>query len=392
MKKILSLALLAAMILAVLAGCAAPTAAPAAEPEKTEEAAPAPEAETETASEPEAEEAWEPVTLKVGFLGKGIKPVGVIVAMAKGFYEEEGIIIDKQVVSSMNDAYLAVSKGDLDVYLFSSTAAATFISQGTTTLRVFGGTAGEGSEIMCDVNSDLKLDTLEDFVGKTVACMMPETGQMVLKNALLQAGYTIGGPDDKADVTFIYFSDTNAAIEGCKKGEYDCCITNSVMGYYADDMGVRVEAAVKDFVPTYPCCRQTCYEGTYVNNFDALVRFEIAAIRGFEFYKNTDNMEEVLDILQEFTDGQDREYLKAQVYGTENYTPVMRLTLDPDKKACVAFYEAMANIGEIEDSVEVDWNDYVVTDVYGTALQTLMDRDPGNALYNEMNEYFLANN
>jgi len=389
-KKILSLVLLAAMILAVLAGCSAPTAAPAAEPEKTEEAAPAPEAET--AAEPETEEPWEPVTLKVGFLGKSIKPVGVIVAMAKGFYEEEGIIIDKQVVSSMNDAYLAVSKGDLDVYLFSSTAAATFISQGTTTLRVFGGTAGEGSEIMCDVNSDLKLDTLEDFVGKTVACMMPETGQMVLKNALLQAGYTIGGPDDKADVTFIYFSDTNAAIEGCKKGEFDCCITNSVMGYYADDFGVRVEAAVKDFVPTYPCCRQTCYEGTYVNNFDALVRFEIATIRGFEFYKNTDNMEEVLDILQEFTDGQDREYLKAQVYGTENYTPVMRLTLDPDKKACVAFYEAMANIGEIEDSVEVDWNDYVVTDVYGTALQTLMDRDPGNALYNEMNEYFLANN
>ena len=42
-------------------------------------------------------------TLKVGFMGKGIKPVGVIVAMAKGFYEEEGILIDKQVVSSMND-------------------------------------------------------------------------------------------------------------------------------------------------------------------------------------------------------------------------------------------------------------------------------------------------
>ena len=103
-------------------------------------------------------------------------------------------------------------------------------------------------------------------------------------------------------------------------------------------------------------------------------------------------MEEVLDILQEFTDGQDREYLKAQVYGTENYTPVMRLTLDPDKKACVAFYQAMANIGEIEDRVDVDWNDYVVTDVYGTALETLLEREPDNALYNEMHEYFLANN
>ncbi len=393
MKKTLCFALIAALILAVLAGCSAPVAqtAPAATeaPAKTEEAAPQAEAPAEAEA---AEEPWEPVTLKVGFMGKGIKPVGVIVAMAKGFFEEEGIVIDAQKVSSMNDAYLAVSKGDLDVYLFSSTAAATFISQGTTTLRVFGGTAGEGSEIMCDVNSDLKLDTLDDFVGKTVACMMPETGQMVLKSALLDAGYTIGGPDDNADVTFIYFSDTNAAIEGCKKGEFDCCITNSVMGYYAEEMGVRVEAAVKDFVPAYPCCRQTCYQGTYENNFEALVRFEIATIRGHEYYKNTDNMEEVLDILQEFTDGQDREYLKAQVYGTENYTPVMRLTLDPDKKACVAFYEAMANIGEIEDVVDVDWNDYVVTDVYETALKTLLEREPGNALYAEMYEYFLANN
>ncbi len=393
MKKTLCFALIAALILAMLAGCSAPVAqtAPAATeaPAKTEEAAPQAEAPAEAEA---AEEPWEPVTLKVGFMGKGIKPVGVIVAMAKGFFEEEGIVIDAQKVSSMNDAYLAVSKGDLDVYLFSSTAAATFISQGTTTLRVFGGTAGEGSEIMCDVNSDLKLDTLDDFVGKTVACMMPETGQMVLKSALLDAGYTIGGPDDNADVTFIYFSDTNAAIEGCKKGEFDCCITNSVMGYYADEMGVRVVAAVKDFVPTYPCCRQTCYQGTYENNFEALVRFEIATIRGHEYYKNTDNMEEVLDILQEFTDGQDREYLKAQVYGTENYTPVMRLTLDPDKKACVAFYEAMANIGEIEDVVDVDWNDYVVTDVYETALKTLLEREPGNALYAEMYEYFLANN
>ena len=323
-------------------------------------------------------------------MGKSLKPVGVIVAMAKGYYEEEGVIIDAQKVSGMNDAYIAVSNGDLDVYLFSSTAAATFISQGTTTLRVFGGTASEGSEIMCAADSDLKLESLEDFVGLKVGCFMAETGQMVLKSALLDAGYTIGGPDDNADVTFIYYNDDNASIEAVKKGEFDVTITNSVKGYYADQMGVRVVAAVKDFVPTYPCCRQTCYEGTYLNNFDALVRFEIATIRGYEFYKN--NKEETLDILQAYTDGQDRDYLCAQVYGTENYTPVMRLTLDPDKKACVAFYQAMANIGEIEDSVDVDWNDYVVTDVYSTALQTLLEREPDNALYKEMQEYFLANN
>lgn len=69
-----------------------------------------------------------PVTLKVGLLGTSVKPVGVLVANENGYFEEEGVDVEFETVSSMNDAYLAVASGDLDVYLFSSTAAATFIS------------------------------------------------------------------------------------------------------------------------------------------------------------------------------------------------------------------------------------------------------------------------
>ena len=193
------------------------------------------------------------VTLDVGLLGTSIKPVGVIVAEAKGYFEEEGLSVNFQKVSSMNDAYLAVSTGDLDVYLFSSTAAATFISQGTTTLRVFGGTAGEGSEIMAAKGKDYIIESAEDFVGLTIACSMPETGQMVLKDYLLRQGYSIGAPEDNADVTFVYINDSSTAIEGCIKGEYDLCITNSSLGYYAEKYGVDVVATVRDFVETYPC-------------------------------------------------------------------------------------------------------------------------------------------
>ena len=329
------------------------------------------------------------VTLDVGLLGTSIKPVGVIVAEAKGYFAEEGVDVNFQKVSSMNDAYLAVSTGALDVYLFSSTAAATFISQGTTTLRVFGGTAGEGSEIMAAKDKGYVIETAEDLVGLTIACSMPETGQMVLKDYLLREGYSIGAPGEGADVTFVYINDSSTAIEGCLKGEYDLCITNSCLGYYADDYGVEVVATVRDFVETYPCCRQTCNQQTYETELDALVKFEIATLRGHEFYLN--NMEETLDILEEYS-GENRDFLKAQVYGTDDYTPVMRLSLDPDKTACVAFYEALANIGEIEDTVAVDWNDYVVTDVYESALSTLAEREPENALWAQLTEYFNAHN
>ena len=331
----------------------------------------------------------EVVTLDVGLLGTGIKPVGVLVARALGYFEEEGVNINFQQVSSMNDAYTAVSTGDLDVYLFSSTAAATFISQGVTTLRVFGGTAAEGSEIMAAKGSGIVLDSPDDFVGLTIGCFMAETGQMVLKNYLMEEGYTIGAPGEGADVSFVYYSDTSSGIAACVNGEYDLVLTNSCLGYYAADYGVDVVATVSDFVSPYPCCRQTCNSDTYANEFDALVRFEIAAMRGHAYA--LENEEETLDILEEYS-GEDREFLRAQVYGTDSYTPDMRLSLDPDKDACVAFYEAMANIGEIQPVTEINWGDYVVTDVYSTALAELSQREPDNALWAEMTDYFEAHN
>lgn len=329
------------------------------------------------------------VTLDVGMMGTSVKPVGVLVADALGYFGEEGVQINFEKVSSMNDAYLATSTGDLDVYLFSSTAAATFISQGTTTLRVFGGTASEGSEIMAAKDSAITLQKAEDFKGLSVGCFMAETGQMVLKNYLKQQGLSIGAPGEGADVTFVYYSDTGSGIEACKNGEYDLVLTNSSLGYYADQFDVEVVAEVRDFVPVYPCCRQTCNQTTYEKEFEALVRFETANLRGYAYALQ--NPEKTLDILQNYS-GEDRDFLKAQIYGTESYTPAMRLSLDPDRDACVAFYEAMMNIGEIADTVEVNWAEYVVTDVYETALNRLLERQDGNPLWQELQTYFQQHN
>lgn len=330
-----------------------------------------------------------PVTLDVGLLGNSVKPVGVLVADSLGYFDEEGVDIHFEKVSSMNDAYTAVSTGDLDVYLFSSTAAATFISQGVTTLRVFGGTAGEGGEMMSAAGRGITLDSADDFKGLTIACQMPETSQMVLKDYLLKQGLTIGGPDSGADVSFVFVNDSNAAIIGCVNGEYDLCITNSCMGYYAADFGAELVGTVSDFVKPYPCCRQTCHSDTYVNEFDALVKFETAALRGYAYAR--EHEEETLDILEAYS-GEERDFLRAQVYGTDAYTPDMRLSLDPDKDACVAFYQAMENIGQIEPATEIDWSEYVVSDVYGSALEILSEREPDTALWGELTAYFKEHN
>ena len=119
------------------------------------------------------------------------------------------------------------------------------------------------------------------------------------------------------------------------------------------------------------------------------MRFEIAALRGYDFYLN--NQEETLDILEAYA-GQDRDFLQAQVYGTDTYTPVMRLSLDPDKDACIKFYEAMGNIGQIDNTLDIDWSQYVVTDVYADAIAALAEREPDNALWTDLKAYFDEHN
>lgn len=379
MKKWIAL-LLTAALLTSLTACSGDPAANA-------------EPESRTAADQPADAAQPtentPVTLNVGLLGNSVKPVGVLVANALGYFDEEGVTVNFEKVSSMNDAYTAVSTGDLDVYLFSSTAAATFISQGVTTLRVFGGTAGEGGEIMSAAGRGITLDSAEDFKGLTIACQMPETSQMVLKDYLLKQGLTIGEPGAGADVCFVYVNDGNTAVTGCVNREYDLCITNSCLGYYASDFGAERIGTVSDFVKPYPCCRQTCNSDTYANKFDALVKFETAAMRGYAYAQ--ENAEETLDILEEYS-GEDRDFLRAQVYGTDSYTPDMRLSLDPDKDACIAFYQAMENIGQITPVTEIDWSEYVVSDVYGNALEVLSEREPDNALWHELSDYFTEHN
>ena len=58
----------------------------------------------------------------------------------------------------------------------------------------------------------------------------------------------------------------------------------------------------------------------------------------------------------------------------------------------IAFYQAMENIGAIENVTDVDWDQYVVTDVYGTALADLSAREPDSALWAELTDYFEAHN
>ncbi|MDO4554895.1 MAG: ABC transporter substrate-binding protein [Lachnospiraceae bacterium] len=322
-------------------------------------------------------------TLKVARLGTDIKIAPLIIADSQGYYEEEGVKVEFEAVNSLPDGLTAVSEGKLDVLPFGVIPSATYVAQGVDVV-VIGGTISEGSEcITTEENKDAFTDA-ESFRGKKVGCFRMETGHMVIKNYLMEAGLEL----DK-DVEFVYLESQAAIMEAVKKGEVDCGFVNSGYGYVCQQSGLAVAFRPGEWVANFPCCRQTTSREALDSKKSDLVKYMIANLRGYETILN-DKDTAIADLVA--YSGQDEAYVENVIYGTDDYTAAMTISMDPCKTAVCDFYESMKAIGDIDASTTYTMEDHVSTEVYEEALNTLIEREPDNELWTQLMESFKENN
>lgn len=378
--------LLSVVLLGVtlLSGCAGNSQADAGKDQavqgESEQAADDAVMETAENSDQDAEEL---VTLNVAMLGTDIKTACVILAKELGYYEEEGVLVNFEKISSLPEGLTAVSTGKLDVLPYGVIPSCSFVSQGTDVV-VFGGTISEGSEaIVLPENKDA-FRTAEDFKGRKIGCFRMETGHMVMKGYLREAGLDIS-----SDVEFIYLDSQASIMEAVLKREVDLGFVNSGYGYVAKQAGAEVAFAVGDIVSDFPCCRQTTSREALDTKKDALIKFEIALLRAYDVYMN--DHETAIEMLTAYS-GQDAAYVEAIMYGTEDYDNAMVISLDPNKEKVVEFYEVMKENGDIDAGAVYDMADFVDTTVYESALNVLIERGENTELYTQLMQAFEENN
>ena len=319
----------------------------------------------------------EMVTLKVGMLGKDIKTACIILADSLGYFEEEGVDVQFEKVNSLPDGLTAVSMDKLDILPFGVIPSCSYISQGTDVV-IIGGTISEGSEGVTKEKE--KYTELSDFAGKRIGCFRMETGHMVLKGLLREAG---------VEADFVYLESSQAIVEAVNKGEVDIGMVNSGYGYVAEQSGAHVAFQVGDFESDFPCCRQTASRTVVNDKRDALVKFEMAALRAYVTYLN--DKETAIEALVEYS-GQEEAYVEAVMYGTDDYDNAMIVSLDPNKKKVSDFYEVMKANGDIDADTKYDINDYIDTSIYEDALKNLIEEGEDTDVYEKLLEEFEANN
>jgi NitT/TauT family transport system substrate-binding protein len=322
--------------------------------------------------------------LRVGMAGLDIKTACIIIAQQLGYFDEEGVSVKFETISNLADGLTAVEQGKLDILPFGVIPSCTFIAQGSD-LYVFGGTISEGSEIIVTAENATRIKSAEDFIGKKIGCFRMETGHMVVKGYLREAGIDIG-----KDVEFIYLDSQNSIVEAVKKGEVDLGFVNSGFGCIAQKSGLAVAATAGDFVADFPCCRQTTSHATLTNKRAALVKFQTAALRAYETYLT--DKDTAIAALVDYC-GQDAEYVEAIMYGLDGkYENAMIISLDPNKKKVVEFYQVMKANGDISADTEYNMEEQIDVSIYEDALKSMLSRYPDSKIYTQLLDEFERNN
>ncbi|SHN57963.1 ABC transporter substrate-binding protein [Desulfitobacterium chlororespirans] len=320
--------------------------------------------------------------LVCGVTGKLIKIAPAIIADKLGYFQEEGCNVEFQTIA-LADAMASMSVNRLDIDLFGVVPACTYISQGTG-IYIFGGTILNGSEILSHTSFNRPLKTADDFRDLNIACSREETGQMFLKNHLQKNGLELN-----KDVEFVYVDNSTTAMEGLRSGQHDLWITNNAMGFSLGIDDLKVAGTVVDVTGNYPCCRQNCSVDAYNTKYLSLVDFEVALLRGYDYYLN--NKDAVIPMLCEYS-SQEADYVEAAMYGTATYRNVMNLSPDPYCNAVKEFYDALQELGEIDPETPYSIDEYAVSDIYRQALDIMLEREPNNETYKTLDQNFAAHN
>lgn len=320
--------------------------------------------------------------LVVGRRGKLFKIAPTVIAEKLGFFEEEGCDVEFQQVE-LAEGFASLASNNLDMMLMGTVQTLEYIAKGTP-LYIVGGTVLNGTEILAGPDWTAKLEGPDSFKGLNISYFRAETGQVAFRSWLKDQGLDIDG----GDVTFTALDSEQAQVEALLKGETDLALVNNAFGYINRERGVQVAGLVKDFTGDYPCCRQNASEDAYRNKFLSLVDFETALLRGYKVFRQQPDV--AIPILAEYSE-QDPAYISAALYGADDYEAAMQLLPDPCRDATLAFYESLKDVNQLPaDAPSAD--DYVVDTVYGRALASLMEREPEDEFWKDMDSIFRKQN
>ena len=370
-KRALTLLLTAALSAGLLAGCgsSSDSSTAASDSQTNAETTDSESDDTAKAADTASESKG---SLRVLTYNNVVGHIDSVLAYAAGYYEDEGLDIQMTYNNSNPDNIQALLQDKADLVSAGATAVLNYIDQGSD-IVIIGGQMSEGATLYslperADEFSELSDATLD---GKKVGVTRLSTGDIAFRKVLKDKGV------DLSKVNFVELDSQATVVEAVKKGEVDLGVAFLTYRQSAEAQGLTPVSYLdgEDEWPGFICCRMFTTREKLEANRDAYVAALKANIRAYALLK-TDEDQTVKYALQELET--DEETVRGQVYeyGHIGFDP------NPDVKNTEAFFQAMVDIGYSEGNV--DMKDYIDPTVFEDALNELLQEEPDNEVYLEL--------
>ena len=403
MKKTITVFLILALIAALLAGCGQTTSVADTAKDSAKPAAAATlAAPKENAGMPTTKE--DHGTLKVSFPAGAVRVSTNILALELGYFDEEGVTVEPINLGGL-DALTAInSNGDqLDIL---NTGFVNDIQSigGGYDLTFIAGTAVEGGAVIAkkgeadkfkDADTIIDIEAVKNaklgFVRNEAAWVI--TRQYLLDNGVPESDIAAIEAEGTGSIT--YYGQNPTVAQAVQTGEVDLgFLPLEYAILYADAYDLEIVTPSGALSPDYVCCREVTSARRYAEKYDALVAYETARIRAFEYYKQGETDENVrsnvIKTVSDYT-GKESDYVETCLYGG-----VSKYAVDPNTAGIVSYVKAVYNSGALAgnatDFSKYDITQNVDTGAYLEALKNLIVREPDNAFYQELLTQYKAAN
>ncbi len=300
------------------------------------------------------------------------------VAKEEGFFDEENLDVTLTQFASAGELASGLESGKLDAAFIGSVPSITFQSNGHN-LSIFGGamTNGHGYVIKSKYTGGKDNLGVEILKGRNVASVKNSVQDAELLLLLRNAGIQVGEGEDKVNI--IYFDSQKDAYNALQNNTIDATSVYSPYASLAKGQGYNVvyycsnEPALKN----QPCCRQVAPTTALAEKEAVYKAFERALIKAYKF--SQDNHAKTVQDVKKYIDI-DENYIQTEVYGGYSSS-----SPDPDKQGTESLKNTLVDLGY---TGEYDINKLYNTKIYEAALQSLIQENPSDKIYNELNQHF----
>ena len=337
----------------------------------------------------EGEDKYKYGELKISIPTGVIRAAEDIVALKKGFFDEEGVKVTGVNIQGTNAlTALNTNSSDLDLLTLGFVPDVQAISNGYDNIRFIGGTAVEGGALITkkgnaanykDSSTVINFDAVKN---SKLAFAVGEAAFVVTNQYLIENDPTY----DKDSLDITNLADAQTVAQQIGNGTFDIgFLPLEYANLYKDSYGVELIAAAGELIPNYVCCRQATSKEKYDAKYDAFVAYEKGRIRAWEFISDEKNKNEVVDIVSDYIH-KEKDYVLNYLYGG-----ITKWSVDPNKKGIITYKNALYNAGVLKQDIE-DIENYVLLGAYEEAITYLANNNKSNTFYQEKLALFNESN